>query len=177
MKTLAIVLLAFVSSLSVLAQKGDADKINQFNSQGQKEGLWKEDIGTHWRNEVYYHNGIEHGVFRQYKKNGELSIFGEYCDGKMCGTWYYFGDYGHLWFLFKDFSRNTYSIINEGDQKEYIPDYKCYSIIYYSNGNIKAEGLCLWSEGEAPESDFSVEYGEWKYYDETGKLAKTKLFK
>lgn len=79
--------------------------------------------------------------------------------------------------LFKDFSKNNYSIINEGDGKKYIPDYKCYTITYYPNGNIQNEGTLLWSEGEAPESDFSVEYGEWKYYDENGKLIKTRNFK
>jgi hypothetical protein len=33
----------------------------------------------------------------------------------------------------------------------------------------------LWEED--PESDFTFEYGEGKYYDDTGKLTKTKVFK
>ena len=68
------------------------------------------------------------------------------------------------------FSKNTISIINEGDQKIYTPDYKCYSIFYYPNGNIQSEGLLLCSEGETPEFDFSREYGGWKYYDKSGKF-------
>ena len=79
--------------------------------------------------------------------------------------------------LFKDFSKNTYSIMNEGDKKTTTPDYKCYSVSYHPNGNIKNEGILLWSEGEAPESDFSREYGIWKYYNEKGILINTKEFK
>ena len=75
------------------------------------------------------------------------------------------------------FSKNTISIINEGDQKIYTPDYKCYSVLYYPNGNIPSEGLLLWSEGETPEFDFSREYGEWKYCDKSGKLIQVKEFK
>ncbi|MEA4918736.1 hypothetical protein [Proteiniphilum sp.] len=102
---------------------------------------------------------------------------GEYCGGKRCGKWYFFTETGHLWFVFKDFSKNTFPITNEGEDKSYITDYKCYTVFYYPNGNKQDEGLLLWSEGEAPESDFSVEYGEWKCYDEDGRLTRTKVFK
>ena len=46
-------------------------------------------------------------------------------------------------------------------------------IVYYPNGNIKEEGTVLWTED--PNMDDSVEYGEWKYYDENGNLIKTKF--
>ena len=82
-----------------------------------------------------------------------------------------------MWFCLNDFSKNTYSTINEGDGTKYTPDYNCHMISYYLNGNIKEEGLLLWSEGESPESDFSIEYGEWKYYDENGNLTEKKTFK
>lgn len=161
--------------LCIHAQKGYTDKINKFNDNGQKHGLWVDTIHNSFAlRETYYKNGIESGIFKQYNLKGRLLILGEYYDGKMCGTWYYFGNYGHLIMTFKDFSRNTYSIINEEDGKRYVPDYKCYAISYYPNGNIKEEGLLLWSEGESPVSDFSREYGEWKYYDEYGKLIETK---
>jgi len=160
-----------------MAQKGYADKVNQLNSKGQKEGLWIDTIQKIRLREVYYKNGIESGIFKQYNLEGRLLIFGEYCEGKECGTWYYFGSYGHLIMTFKDFSKNTYSTINEGNGEIYVPDYKCYMTSYYSNGNIKDEGLLLWNEGDSFESDFSIEYGEWKYYDETGTLIKTKEFK
>ena len=44
---------------------------------------------------------------------------------------------------------------------------------YYPNGNIEKEGMLLCTEG--PWMDDSVEYGEWKYYDENGNLIKTKF--
>ena len=62
-------------------------------------------------------------------------------------------------------------------KKRYVPDYKCRSFSYYPNGNVQEEGWLLWSEGDAPESDMSVKYGEWKYYDESGKFIKAEVFK
>ena len=162
---------------NTFAQQEYMNKINQMNDKGQKEGLWVDTIHKIRLQEVYYKSGIKSGIFKQYNLKGKLLIFGEYSEGKMCGTWYHFEQDGHLIMIFKDFAKNTYSIINEGDGKEYIPDYKCYMTSYYPNGNVKDEGLLLWNEGESPESDFSVEYGEWKYYDESGNLTKTKIFK
>ena len=51
--------------------------------------------------------------------------------------------------------------------------YKCHYRSYYPNGNIEKEGMLLCTEG--PWMDDSVEYGEWKYYDENGNLIKTKF--
>ena len=176
MKTRVISIFIFsLISFYVHAQKDYANKINQLNDKGQREGLWI-DSSKYRIKETYHKNGIESGLFKQYNLKGRLLIFGEYCEGKMCGNWYYFGEYGHLIMVFKDFSTNTYPIISEGTGKKYIPDYKCYSISYYANGNIKDEGLLLWSEGEEPESDLSCEYGEWKYYDETGISCSKKIF-
>lgn len=93
------------------------------------------------------------------------------------GTWYHFGDYGHLMMTFSEFTKNIHSIITGNNKGKYTPDYKCYMTSYYPNGRKKEEGLLLWNEGESPESDFSVEYGEWKYYDENGNLIEVKVFK
>jgi antitoxin component YwqK of YwqJK toxin-antitoxin module len=175
-KLLVTVLICFALNANVFSQKGYTEKINQLNSKGQKEGFWVD--STKYRiKETYFRNDVLSGIYKEYNIKGRLLIFGEYKNGLMCGTWYYFTKDGHLWFIFKDFAKNLYAILNEGNGKKYIPDYKCYSISYYLNGNVQSEGLLLWSEGESPESDFSVEYGEWKYYDDTGKLTKTKVFK
>ncbi|MCI1682499.1 MAG: hypothetical protein LKI39_08085 [Bacteroides sp.] len=176
MRLFIFILISFTLNLNIIAQSESTKEINQYNKKGQKEGLWKDTINNRLR-ETYFKNGIKSGIYKQYNLKKELLIFGEYCKGKMCGTWYFFGNTGHIWTIFKDFTKNTYSIINEGDKKKYIPDYKCYSISYYPNGNIRDEGTLLWSEGESPESDSSVEYGEWKYYNNTGKLIKTRTFK
>lgn len=177
-KLYVIAIFCLILNINAFSQKGYAEKINQLNGKGQKEGLWKEDINKYWRAEIYYHNGKKNGLYKSFSiPSGELSCFGEYKNDTIIGTWYYFGSYGHLIMIFNDFSKNTFVITNEGDGGIYTPDYKCYMVSYYPNGNKKDEGIILWNEGESPESDFSVEYGEWKYYAETGELTKTKIFK
>ena len=148
---------------------------NKTNINGKKQGLWitKE---PYRRIEEYYKNGVLSGVYKEFNSIGDLLVFGEYTDGKMFGKWYYY-DCGHLITTFENFTKNYDTITNEGDKRKYVPDYKCQSKYYYSNGNIKEEGWLLWSEGENPDSDFSVEDGTWKYYDEKGNLIKTKEYK
>ena len=49
--------------------------------------------------------------------------------------------------------------------------YKCHSIDYYPSGAVKSEGYMVCDE------EFEIEIweiGEWKYYDESGNLIKTK---
>ena len=176
LKSFTIIIISTLFIINIFGQKENINKVNQFNNKGQKTGLWVDSSGS-FIIEKYYKNDILSGIYIEYYTTGKLSIFWEYKNGLRCGTWFYFDNNGYLIMLFKDFSKNNYSIINEGDGKKYIPDYKCYTITYYPNGNIQNEGTLLWSEGEAPESDFSVEYGEWKYYDENGKLIKTRNFK
>ena len=53
--------------------------------------------------------------------------------------------------------------------------YYLIDVIIYPNGVIESEGILLWEISS--QSDFTWEYGEWKYYDQTGKLIKTKVFK
>ena len=174
-KTFIMLITSFILfQMSVYAQKGYADKVNQLNSNGQKEGLWVDTIKKIRLHEVYYKNGIKSGIFKQYNLKGKLFIFGEYCEGKECGTWYYFGDYGHLLMIQKDFQENTYKTPSEHHAQGVCP-YRCYCIEYYPNGNKESEGILLWDI--SPQSDFTFEYGEWKYYNEDGKLIKTKEFK
>ena len=157
----------------LFAQKGYLDKINQFDAEGQKEGYWIEDRGFDTI-ELYYKSGKKSGVCKSFSKRGILSTFGEYFEGKIAGTWYYFGDKGHLLCIQKDFMVNKDIITLDSGKKHIYPN-KCYTIQYHPNGIIKEEGILLWNDD--PEMDDTQEYGEWKYYDETGKLARTKLFK
>ena len=168
--------LLMMSFYSAFSQVSLSYKKNQFNNKGQKEGFWVEK-STYWIRESYFKYGMLSGVYKEFNSDGKLYIFGEYLDDKRCGTWYFFNDMGALWMIFKDFSKNTASIINEGDKKRYVPDYKCRSFGYYPNGNVQEEGWLLWSEGDAPESDMSVKYGEWKYYDESGKFIRAEVYK
>jgi len=174
-KLFILILISFAFNINMIAQKDYSDKINQLNINGQKEGLWKENINEYWRTEIYYKNGKKNGVYKEFSiARGELSTFGEYKNDTIIGTWYYFGDYGHLMMIQKDFSKNTFPIPSIYQAQGYCPS-KCYSIMFYPNGMKKSEGILLWDNN--PESDFTFEYGEWKYYDETGKLVRTKEFK
>lgn len=167
-KVLIFFLLAFAFNSSMFTQKGYIDKINQLNNNGEKDGYWIENrpFGTI---ELYYKNGLKSGVFKSYSKKGILSALGEYTNGEISGTWYYFGDKGHLLMIQKDFSINTDTVILDNEKKKLYP-HKCYTISYYPNGNIEDEGILLWNDD--PEMDDVREYGEWKYYDEMGKLVK-----
>ena len=181
MKTRVVLILAICFSLFnfvVLAQNGYEDKVNRYNHNEQKEGLWKENTSKYWRTETYYQNGKKNGIYKKFStRRNELELFGEYRNDTITGTWYHFGDYGHLMMTFSEFTKNIHSIITGNNKGKYTPDYKCYMTSYYPNGRKKEEGLLLWNEGESPESDFSVEYGEWKYYDENGNLIEVKVFK
>ena len=163
------------SDSNITEKQTTKGEYNQTDSNGKKQGLWIEKIGKETRIERYYKDGIRSGIYRQFFM-GNLSILGEYTNDKESGIWYYY-DLGHLMMTFENYAQNYDTITNEGNKKKYVPDYKCYMKSYHSNGNIKDEGWLLWNEGESPESDFSVEYGTWKYYNEKGKLINTKEYK
>lgn len=126
---------------------------------------------------TYYNQGIQDGAFVQTDLDGGIVIIGEYKNNEMCGTWYYFERDGMLMFKLDQFARNKNLVVNNDDYKNLIPEFKCYSTSFHSNGKVKDEGILLWCDGDSPESDMSIEYGEWKYYDTDGKLIKTNVFK
>lgn len=174
-KLLITVIMGLALNVNMLAQKGYTEKINQLNDKGQRIGLWKENTNKYWRTETYYLNGKKNGLYRSFSiPKGELGCFGEYKNDTISGTWYYFGDFGHLMMIQKDFKKNDKKIPIE-HQAQGIAPYQCYCITYYPNGIKKSEGILLWNED--PESDFTFEYGEWKYYSDTGILTKNKIFK
>ena len=175
-KTFIMLITSFILfQMSVYAQKGYADKVNQLNSNGQKEGLWIDRDTQNDKCYSYYKNGVQNGVnWCVDKAKNLISSFGEYSNGEHSGTWYYFGDYGHLMMIQKDFQPNTYETPLEHHAQGICP-YRCYCIEYYPNGNKESEGILLWDI--SPQSDFTFEYGEWKYYNEDGTLKETKVFK
>ena len=162
------------SNVTTKTQNEYADKINQYDNNGQKVGFWSDTIDGYII-QCYYKNGVKSGLFKWYSEYGYLSSFGEYENGQMCGTWYDFYHTGQLVSIMKNFEKNTDTIYNNLNEA-FVPDHKCYTISFHLNGNVKDEGALLWYEGDDPESDMSIEYGEWKYYDEDGNLIKTKIF-
>jgi antitoxin component YwqK of YwqJK toxin-antitoxin module len=171
-KFICILAMVILPCMDIFAQKEYADKINQFNDKGQKEGFWKE-VSGNVKLESYYLNGKKSGIFKSFSQTGNLNAIGEYNNDEISGTWYYFGDCGHLMMIQKDFEKNSYAIPLEHRVQGVVPN-KCYCTEFYPNGMKKSEGVLLWDEN--PESDFTFEYGEWKYYNESGELIKTKLF-
>lgn len=174
-KTLILIFLLLGLNNYTFAQKEYKGKINLVNEKGKKEGLWIEKQGNHFQAEIYYKNGIESGIFKRYNGFGKLDTFGEYKDGEMIGTWFDFGDDGHLTFTLEKFAKNTDSVLV--DRRRFMPEYKCYTKSYHPNGEIENEGTLLFFKDDGPYLDTTIEFGEWKYYDESGKLIKTQIFK
>ena len=175
-KILILTLIGLAINIQTFAQIKDASKINQFNEKGQKDGFWVDTVSNYEYYQSYYKDGILSGIHKEYNIDGILQVLGEFKDGEFSGTWYYFENDGRIWMIFRDFEKNDYPI-SDYDGKTYIPDYKCYLTGYHPNGRIESEGIVLWSGDDNPVSDTSIEYGEWKYYDEQGNLIKTKIFK
>lgn len=173
-KILVLLIISFfLFYTDVFAQNGYVDKINQLNNNTKKEGLWIKEDKYH-KYFMYYLDGILNGPYYVINTTKNvLSCFGQFLNGEYSGTWYYFGDYGHLMMIQKDFRKNTYIVPKEHNSTIICP-HRCYCITYYSNGGIESEGILLWDED--PESDFTFEYGEWKYYDQNGNLTKMKMF-
>ena len=146
--------------------------INQYNTNGQKEGLWiqKQKYRT---TEIYYKEGLKSGICKYYDQNNRLLSLGEYQDDVMTGIWYLFYPSGHLSMILTHFKKNDKNI--QMEDESYIYPNICYVTIYYPIGIKEEEGLLLFNDD--PETDDTAEYGEWKYYNESGALIKTKVFK
>lgn len=156
-----------------IPQKEIISNYNKTDNNGKKQGLWIEEEGI-TRIEQYYKNGVRSGTYKQYLAE-KLVILGEYTNGKETGIWYYYNN-GILMMTFERYATNYDTITSEGIKGCYVPDYKCYYKGYHPNGIVAEEGWLLWDEGSCPESDLSMEYGTWKYYDEKGSLIKTEHF-
>lgn len=167
----------FIISVFCIVNSYSQELITAEQAKAKKlQGLIKEI--THSRiYYTYYYQGIKDGAFVQTGMKGDIGIVGEYKNNEMCGTWYYFESNGMLMFKLDQFTRNTDLVVNNNDYKNLIPEFRCFSTAYHSNGKVKDEGILLWCDGDSPESDMSIEYGEWKYYDTDGKLIKTTVFK
>ena len=102
-------------------------------------------------------------------KKSVLFLFGEYTADNISGTWYMFGDEGELRCTIDSIELNKDSIYT--GYCRIFCKYKCYCADYYPSGAVKSEGYMVCDE------DFMVDFweiGEWKYYDESGNLIKTK---
>ena len=122
--------------------------------------------------EAYFKNGVRDGVFKTYnRKNGKLSSFGEFREGKKSATWYYFDEDSRLILTECKIEQNKNYIRFRDDGVKIVPNFTSYAKFYYPNGYVKEEGRILYSE------DIEIDYyktGSWKYYDISGALKETK---
>jgi len=142
---------------------------NQKDEKGRKTGLWIEDDGF---TEVYYKAGLRNGILKSYYPlNNRLQFFGEFKNGNVVGTWYFFNQDSHLVLIEKDISKNSrLTIMRDDGAVKMIPPMKSYVIEFYPNGMPKEEGIALYDKSVV--INF-FKKGKWKYYDEAGKLVRT----
>jgi len=74
----------------------EENKLNQFNSQGEKNGYWKEFyINGQLRVKGNYVDGKKEGYWEEYDSKGNIKSVGFYKHNKKEGQWrYYYYNYG-----------------------------------------------------------------------------------
>ena len=136
----------------------DGIKINQYDPEGRKQGMWMtyfrdgrlNSKGTYKDNEKdglweeywgssgklmvkgYYINGKEDGLWEDYWKNGNLENKGQYINGKMEGMWESYWSNGNPHSKGKYINDNKYGI-----WEYYFDDGSLEKKILYNNGRIK----------------------------------------
>jgi antitoxin component YwqK of YwqJK toxin-antitoxin module len=169
-KFILIGLLLSLISMSCHSQ----DKVNPCSdcnltdTSGKKYGLWIEDNGLR---EVYYNNGLRHGVYRSYSRKGKkLSAFGQFTTGAKSGTWYYFDETSKIIMVERDIQSNKIEVKRD-DGKTIVPKFRSFVSFYHPNGSVREEGLALYNE------DIEIDFfksGLWKKFDEKGKVTESK---
>lgn len=181
MNKLSIVLLLLLSTYcginNLYSQDLPTFEFNQTDESGLRTGIWVEE--DYYKTFDTYKNGVLNGISLTINpKTNKPYVICEFSNGEYSGTWYAFDDDGRLIYMLTDFKKNTLPAASiHGVQRVNgdIFENQCYSISFYKNGNKESEGILQFDD--APDSDFSFEYGLWKYYDENGCLIKTKMYK
>ena len=181
MSKLSVVLLLLLSTYcginNLYSQDLPTFEFNQTDESGLRTGIWVEE--DYYKTFDTYKNGVLNGISLTINpKTNKPYVICEFSNGEYSGTWYAFDDDGRLIYMLTDFKKNTLpaaSIHGVQGVNGDIFENQCYSVSFHTNGNIKCEGILQFDD--APDSDFSFEYGLWKYYDENGCLIKTKMYK
>ena len=153
--------------------------INQYNSFGQKEGLWITKDGDSIVYECYA-EGRKTGVsfsrsvttnvlsWFDYSVNGELKALIRLYDGREEDQSYSIGSVQsiHIGSINRE-----HHVINQ-DGMSFIPYYKAYTKYFYPDRRIKSEGFLVWDKDGSIEKN-SIACGEWKYYDRKGETTIT----
>lgn len=156
-----IILVLLVSIFGFTIQCYGQDTINQRDRLGRKTGLWIEYPLKDRKVLTYYEEGVEHGLSRIYD-HGYLHFMGEMCHGLRSGTWYYFER------DFLDMKVENIQVLGL-DAKGLI--WLTGHMTWYSDsGQVEAYGDILWNSDDSPESDTSINVGEWTFVSENGEI-------
>ncbi len=162
---------------------GKMEQKGKYDNKGRAQGVWKwyypcpdtckGETGQLLREENY-RNNLHEGLMIEYTDSGKIITKGEYIDGQKEGPWmmelvdyreegsYKSGKRDGEW---KHYYVGTGNIRFVGKFIDDVPDGK--QIFYYPNGKEKQVGKYVGGLKE----------GEWKFFDETGYLFLTILFK
>lgn len=170
MKKIVIILFAMFPSILSFSQQIEPAR-NKFDVNDKKTGLWITQDRC-WQSFAYYKNGKKDGVSYEVNTHyGTLTYFVRYSNGEYVEIFTFDDASGAL--LCREYNFRKLEIDLKSPYKDWTwdkaPDRICHSVEYYPNGNIKEEGdLIFWSDSDI-EID-SIEYGEWKYYNEDGTI-------
>ena len=103
---------------------------------------------------VHYKNGVHHGEYKTYFENGKVEQDGQYVNGFLEGELKVYYPSGQL-----------------KEQVTYEKNQEMGPFVeYHENGNMKTEGSY---RGADPDTNFALEHGELKKYDENGEHYQT----
>ncbi len=91
-----------------------SEEINNIDSSGLKQGLWRIQYDTGGAYEGHYVNGVANGLWRDWYDNGQLSFECTYVNGNIHGLWTDWYEYGRL--MYKTYHVNG---IQEGESLMY----------------------------------------------------------
>ena len=152
----------------------DTTKVNKYNENHEKHGVWINQPDSRHITINFYVNGKKNGLERSYTKNYKGKFFLDYL---MCydtdtlkGQWVRFDQSGNGDYLFVvDSTRNSTQNIEQARsiwpnaaelRQSYLWNFK--------NGLLKEEGWCVYID--YLEED-SYEVGDWKVYNEDGSIS------
>ncbi len=144
----------FFGEMIMYYDNGNLWSVKKFND-GQADGKWEDFfLNGKLHSEEFYKNGNRIGTSKLYHENGEISNITKYKDGNAVESKWYL-DNGKLWKTETSNFVTNENVITSVTEWSYHLNGKIENITSYTNGQPK---------------------GEWKYFDENGKLLKTEKY-
>jgi antitoxin component YwqK of YwqJK toxin-antitoxin module len=143
-----------------------SEKINRFNSEGRKTGVWRELYPTGvTKEEGNWTNGLKNGIFKLYKKNGDLDRLEKYEDGIKIE--------GDEQTMILEVRQQFYESGNVKERGSYKEGKKQGTFRFYDeNGNETGAALYVEDQkiGEGKIDSTGQRQGDWKLYYPSGEL-------